>query len=247
VLVVSPGPEPSRSLVTANLAAAYAEAGLRVHLVTSEDLRAEGAVAPAGLFHRPDYLTYDEVEAHSTPTQIPGVRRLGLAELLDGPGQLASFASDLVSICRQMADVVILDAPRLLTTFDAEALLPVVDTVLVVGETAMTTVDDAKQTGELLRRVKAPVIGVVLTNVAPKRGEARAGRAERAARRRRPLTTRAARSTTKKVRRSRPAREAATAPSESQPRRHLLPRNRRHSQPESPTPKRTFRRKGARD
>lgn len=233
LLVVSPGTEPTRSLVTANLAAAYAEAGLQVHIVTTEDLRADGSVPPAGLFHRPEGIGIDEVDAHSTPTQIPGVRRLGLAELLDGPGQLASVASDLVAICRQMADVVLLDAPSLITTFDAEALLPVVDTVLVVGESAMTTVDDARRSGELLRRVKAPVIGVALTNVAPRPKDLRAARAaKRAARTRRaPRMRRASpKRPTRSEKRRRKTYESETtellgqSSSRSQVRRHLVPK-----------------------
>lgn len=171
-LIVSPADEPTRSLVVANLAAAYAEAGLRTHLVTTEDLRSQdGSVPPAGLFQQPARLGVEEVEAYSTPTQIPGVRRLGMGWLLDGPGQLASSAADVVAICKQLADVVLVEAPSLLSTYDGEALLPVVDRVLVVGETVKTTVDQARQTGELLRRDRAPVAGVVFTNLPPKREE----------------------------------------------------------------------------
>jgi Mrp family chromosome partitioning ATPase len=176
-LIVSPAAEPTRALVVANLAAAYAEAGLRTHLVTTDDLRSEdGSVPPVGLFQQPTRLGVEEVEAYSTQTQIPGVRRLGMGWLLDGPGQLASTAGDVVAICRQLADVVLVEAPSLLSTYDAEALLPVVDRVLVVGEAGMTTVDQARQTGDLLRRDKAPVVGVVFTNLPPKRQELRAAR-----------------------------------------------------------------------
>jgi hypothetical protein len=40
-----------------------------------------------------------------------------------------------------------------------------VDVVLVVGECGSTTYDDARKVGDLLRRINAPVLGVVLTNV----------------------------------------------------------------------------------
>ena len=39
------------------------------------------------------------------------------------------------------------------------------DVVLVVGDCVETKLDGAKQAGELLRRMNAPVLGVVLTNV----------------------------------------------------------------------------------
>jgi len=41
----------------------------------------------------------------------------------------------------------------------------VVDVVLVVAESKFTTFDDARHAGDLLRRMGAPVLGVVLTNV----------------------------------------------------------------------------------
>ena len=53
-LIVSPAAEPTRSFVVANLAAAYAEAGLRTHLVTTDDLRSEdGSVPRQGCFQQP--------------------------------------------------------------------------------------------------------------------------------------------------------------------------------------------------
>ncbi len=46
-----------------------------------------------------------------------------------------------------------------------EALAQLVDVVLVVGECGTTTFDEARRSGDLLRRMAAPVLGVVLTNV----------------------------------------------------------------------------------
>ena len=46
-----------------------------------------------------------------------------------------------------------------------EALARLVDVVVVVAEYRYTTVDDARQAAELLRRIGAPVLGVVFTNV----------------------------------------------------------------------------------
>ncbi len=53
----------------------------------------------------------------------------------------------------------------MLAVHHAEALVHAVDVVLVVGECRFTTFDDARKAGDLLRRLGAPVLGVVLTNV----------------------------------------------------------------------------------
>ena len=183
LLVVSAATEPSRALVVANLAATYAESGLSVYIVTTEDLRSRySSAAPAGLFEPPSDITADEVLAQSNPTQITGVRRLGLDKLLDGPGQLAALAHDVLAVCRRMADVVIVDAPALLSTYDAETLVPEVDRVLVVAEAGRTTVGDAQQAGALFERIHAPVVGVVLTNLPPAREDVRAARRARSSR-----------------------------------------------------------------
>jgi len=177
LLVVAPAAEPTRALVIANLAATYTESGLSVYIVTCEDLRSHGgSIPPAGLFEPPSGITAEEVLAHSNPTQITGVRRLGLGNLLDGPGQLAASAHEVLAVCRQLADVVLVDAPSLLSTYDAETLVPEVDRVLVVAEVGVTTVDQARQTGALLERIHAPVAGVVLTNTPPSPEDVRAAR-----------------------------------------------------------------------
>jgi len=55
--------------------------------------------------------------------------------------------------------------PPLLAVHHAEALARAVDVVLVVAECRFTKFDDARQAGDLLRRMGAPVLGVVLTNI----------------------------------------------------------------------------------
>jgi Mrp family chromosome partitioning ATPase len=66
---------------------------------------------------------------------------------------------------RTLCDVIIMEAPPLLAVHHAEALGRTVDVVLVVGECGLTTFDQARRAGDLLRRMGAPVLGVVLTNV----------------------------------------------------------------------------------
>ncbi|MGA2522428.1 MAG: hypothetical protein ABSG81_16600, partial [Acidimicrobiales bacterium] len=48
---------------------------------------------------------------------------------------------------------------------DAIALLPAVDVVLVVAQYSVTRSDEAREVGDMLRRFRAPVLGVAFTNV----------------------------------------------------------------------------------
>ena len=224
ILVTSPSTEPSESQVVLNLAAAYAEAGERVLVVSTTDLRSNGQFVPppaapyapvqpipvpaahvpaGGIPESPTQplpvvptggpgiasdpstqpvsavppgpvngaqkgrsaVTVEEVVTRCVPQRVSGVSRLQLGELLRGPGELATRGSAVIAASRQIADVVIVDAPAVLGTPDAEALVRCVDAVVVVAESYCTTVSQARRSGELLRRIAAPTLGVVLTEV----------------------------------------------------------------------------------
>jgi Mrp family chromosome partitioning ATPase len=165
ILVVSPGIEPSRGLVVTNLAAAFVEAGQQALVVTTADLRQRNNLGDTLVVPTIDAEPTPEVVAAATrPTDVPGVRSLALSRLLTGPGQLATRAPAILSAARQVADVVIIDAP-VLATHDAEALVPAVDVVVVVVQAGWTKADHAVRSGTFLRRIAAPVLGAVLTEV----------------------------------------------------------------------------------
>jgi Mrp family chromosome partitioning ATPase len=71
----------------------------------------------------------------------------------------------VIERARNLADVVIVEVPPVLALHHAEALAHAVDVTIVVAECKFTTFDDARQAGDLLRRMGAPVLGVVLTSV----------------------------------------------------------------------------------
>ncbi len=181
VLVVSPGVEPTRAELVANLAAVYAETGKRVLVITTEDLRrpSDDARQPNALptdpgRHLPGSYDRDQLAAKAKPARIPGVRILPLGQVLLGPGQLSSHVPAVLSAAREMADVVIVESPSLLMAHDAEALVPEVDLVVPVGEINETTTDEASRSTALLRRISAPIAGVAVTSVNLSRRDRRA-------------------------------------------------------------------------
>ena len=163
VMVVSPSTEPTRPQVAANLAAAYAEAGQRVVVIGTGEL---GAGPPRGGGRNlTGQITPEDVEARLEPSWVDRVFRLDLRHFIENSGQLVLRMPAVLGATRAQADVVIVEAPPLLAVHHVEALSNMVDVVLVVGECGTTTFDEARRSGDLLRRMSAPVLGVVLTNV----------------------------------------------------------------------------------
>ncbi len=162
VLVVSAGSEASRPVVSANLGATYGEAGQRVIVVSTSDV-ASGYASSAMM--SPFDIGPADVAARLLPSTLENVSRLSLRHFVANSGQLVTHAPAVLEAARKLADVVIVEAPPLLTVHHGEALVHAVDLVLVVGECGTTTFEQAARAGDLLRRMGAPVLGVVLTEV----------------------------------------------------------------------------------
>ena len=162
-MVVSAGTEPSRPHVAANLAAIYGEAGQRVIVVSTGDIEAGNTVRVAD--GRAPVIRREDVEAQMQPSRLEFVSRLPLGAFIANSGELVTRGRAVLDAARTLCDVVIVEVPPLLAVHHAEALARAVDVVLVVGECGATTFGDARKAGDLLRRIDAPVLGVVLTNV----------------------------------------------------------------------------------
>ncbi len=91
------------------------------------------------------------------PCLPSGVRRSQTAELLS-----TAAMARVIAEAGGKADVVLFDTPPILTTSDAAGILSKVDAVVVVARAGRTTAEVAERTSELLKRLGAPAIGVVL-------------------------------------------------------------------------------------
>jgi Mrp family chromosome partitioning ATPase len=166
VMVVSPGAEGTRSAVVANLAAVYAEAGAQALVMTMGNLnfgRPNGT--PVQVFEPEGDIDPRALVPLSRPSAVDGVSRLQFDQLLASRGQVVTQGPAIITAARQVADAVLIDAPSLLQAHDAIALLPAVDVVLVVAQYAVTRSDEAREAGDMLRRFRAPLLGVAFTNV----------------------------------------------------------------------------------
>jgi Mrp family chromosome partitioning ATPase len=174
VMVASPAAEPTRAEVVLNLATVCAEIGQRVAVVTTSGVEAydggTGALAAAGPVVSEDGdrrliapLKVSDVQGFLDETQVPGVSLLDLRHFVAHPTQVVIRVPGVLSALREIVDVVILDVPSFLTVHHGQALAPLTDVVLVVGQRRLTTLDELRRTRAILKRLGAPVVGMALT------------------------------------------------------------------------------------
>jgi capsular exopolysaccharide synthesis family protein len=175
LMITSPSPREGKSITTANLAAAQAQAGKQV-IVVDADL------------HRPRQhrlfklannvgLTTALLEERPNPdgllqqTAVPGLRVLTSGPLPPNPAELlgSSRMHDLLDRLQEQADIVVLDSPPATMLADAAILSTFIDGVLLVIDSGKTRQDVAKRAVEALKQVNARLVGVLLNRM-PTRG-----------------------------------------------------------------------------
>lgn len=170
ILVTSAAPGEGKTMVVANLAATYAELGKKV-LVLSCDFRRPrihrlfGVPNDQGLSEALEASNGRPVlQGHVRSTSLTNVRVVPSGATPESAGELLTSKNmrDALVEARNGADVVLLDTPPVLATSDASHLFPEVDTVLLVARAGKTTAEVAERSSELLRRMRAPVVGIAL-------------------------------------------------------------------------------------
>jgi capsular exopolysaccharide synthesis family protein len=170
LLITSAAPGEGKSTTAANLGVSFAQLGWRVLLVDI-DLR-----RPA--LHRIFGLTHDngltDILVHGTDWH-QGLRDTDLENLKVLPaGFIPSNPVDLLSTRRMQAftaqvtrafDLVIFDAPMVLSLPEVTILAPNMDGVLLVHSPMHKDRDIILQAKRLLERRGAPLVGVVLNNI----------------------------------------------------------------------------------
>ncbi len=171
------------SVVAADLAAAFAEAGLRA-LVVDCNLRRPGLAAALGLHGYDGVCEVLQGEAVLTdvvlgaPGRSLGALTAGRAgatadDLLGG----VAFEQMLAELSRD-CDVLVVDTPAVGDSADAVRVSGLVDTTLVVAASGRTSMDAVREALDLLERAGANVGGLVLIedDDAPRGGATHASR-----------------------------------------------------------------------
>ncbi len=178
ILVTSAEPKDGKTTVAANLAAAYAEVGNRV-LVLSCDLRHPaihkvfGVPASPGLVEALGAMNGELT--HGAPLDLrpylgqPSVDRVTVLASGARPERPAELLGSIkmqrfVQRAKEVADVVILDGAPLMVANDVVPLAPHVDAVVLVARAGKTSIALAGSISSLLDRLGAKVVGVVLND-----------------------------------------------------------------------------------
>ncbi|HYH52014.1 MAG TPA: hypothetical protein VEG38_20910 [Acidimicrobiia bacterium] len=168
IAVTSPIASEGKTTTVAHLAAALAEVGRSV-------------LAVCGELRRPRLHLYFDRAPEPGLTNLlsgaPDVRRLtdlnlatihrGIRFVASGApvhnvGPLVEEVGDVLKEARDLAHVVLVDTPPLLTRSDAAMLAAQADGVLLVLRAGRTSVGAAARSVELLKRLDIPIIGTVL-------------------------------------------------------------------------------------
>jgi capsular exopolysaccharide synthesis family protein len=175
LLITSTAPNEGKSTTLANLAVTMAQAEQRVLLVDC-DLRRPSLHTLFGLSNEQGLTSAILAQDDSLPplqaTSVPGLSVLTSGPLPPRPADLLGSRRMAAMIERlsASADIVLFDTPPVVAVTDAAALAPRVDGVLLVLHAGHTRRDRAREARQLLEKVKANIVGVVLNGAKLERG-----------------------------------------------------------------------------
>ena len=176
LLITSAAPGEGKSLTTANLAAALAQAGRKV-IVADADLHKPRVHRVFHLRNNVGLTTallddHPDLDALIQEGPVPNLWVLTSGPLPPNPAELlgSARARELTGQLLERADMVIFDSPPIVALADAVIMSTQTDGVLLVLDVSHTRRDVARRAVEALRRVNARVLGAVLNRM-PLQGE----------------------------------------------------------------------------
>lgn len=176
VLVTAATPDEGKSLALANLAVVMAQGGRRTILVDC-DLRRPRQHEIFGVAAAPGFSDWVQGAREGEPaalsaTGVDGLWLLPAGAPAANPADLLTSrrVEALVAHLKTRADIVLFDAPPLLTVSDAALLGANLEGALLVVQAGHTRRDHAQRAKEMLEKIHVRVVGAVLTNAAAEGG-----------------------------------------------------------------------------
>lgn len=170
-LVTSSLPAEGRSLTAANLAIAFAQTGKKVILIDS-DLRHPSVHT---LFNLSNKIGFSDLALYGITkltkavhsTAIPNLVVVTSGSVLENPSELltSTKAANVIKFFKNIADIVIFDAPPVNLVTDAAILAKMVDQVMLVVEDRVTPRNMLVNTIQELDKVGAELDGIILNRV----------------------------------------------------------------------------------
>ncbi|MDX2140226.1 MAG: CpsD/CapB family tyrosine-protein kinase [Chloroflexota bacterium] len=170
ILVTAVNDSEDKSLVAANLAVAFAQAGNNTILIDA-DMRRPTQHTLWGLENKHGLTTmFSEDSALSSPplqpTSVPNLSLLASGALPPVPSDLLSNQrlNQIIGVLKARAHYLIFDSPPALAATDAALLGVKLDGALLVVRAGSTRRDHTQRAQLALERVHVRLLGVVLTN-----------------------------------------------------------------------------------
>lgn len=176
ILVTSPAAAEGKTSTLSNLGAVFAQAGLRVVLVSC-DLRKPRLGQFFGLEERAGLTTaiLGEQPVEELIQPVPGNENLWLlasGQLPPNPAELLNGrrAQEIFATLRGLFDLVLIDSPPVLPVTDAVVLSRDADATLLIVAAGQTRRGDLQRSAEKLAQVNARVVGIVLNETSRQGG-----------------------------------------------------------------------------
>lgn len=170
LMLTSSGPSEGKSTVTANLGIVMAQTGANV-IILDCDLRWPEQHRLFGLSNEiglTDVLIGAMgIRKALKDTGIPNLKVVTCGSLPPNPSELlgSEKTREVLGELAEMADIVLIDSPPILTVADASILSSIVDGCILVIKSAKTKIDDVRKAKERLDKVNACIVGTVLNAV----------------------------------------------------------------------------------
>lgn len=166
LMVTSPSEEGQKSIISSKLAIAFVEQGKKVLLVDANirspslhhwfQMKNENGFTNA--------VRYAEsIHLNSKETLIPNLFVMPAGPVPSNPSEIwvASKIKDMASCCRTEFDVVIFEAPPILSASDSQVLASYCDGTILVLKENKTKKDDAFKAKMKLERKNSKILGVI--------------------------------------------------------------------------------------
>jgi tyrosine-protein kinase Etk/Wzc len=171
IMMTSTGPREGKSTSVANLAITFAQMGTKTLLIDA-DLRRPMLNKLFQMDKEPGLTNVlvggeklDDV-VKDIP-EVPNLSVLTCGVIPPNPAELlgSAFMKNLLEHARQNYDMILIDTPPIIAVTDPSVLARIVDGVVMVVRIGSTQRGAALMAAEQLRRVEAPMIGVMLNGI----------------------------------------------------------------------------------
>ncbi len=170
VTVTSAGPGEGKTTTSINIAIAFVQTGYKV-LVIDGDLRKPKVHKVMEMENHNGLVNIlankDDYKKYVKKSEIEGLDIITSGAIPPNPSELleSNQMKLLIQTIREDYNLVIIDAPPVGSVTDAAILSTIVDGTILVAASGVVEIDSLKRSKELLQKVNANLIGVVLNKL----------------------------------------------------------------------------------